>query len=61
MTVILKKGAQVRQIVKPIEGEIKRMDFDPETGVISYIIGWTDDEGDHEISLPSTSVEAVVA
>jgi hypothetical protein len=56
----IKQGATVRQIIKPIEGVVKRFAFDPAEGEVSYVIGWSDADGDHEVSLAADQVEEVV-
>lgn len=50
-------GQLVRQKVTPIEGTIKRFAFDPSTGVVSYIVGWSDADGDHERSFTADELE----
>lgn len=41
----LAKGTRVRQVVDPIEGDIKGFQVDQETGELQYLVEWEDAEG----------------
>ena len=41
-----KKGAQVRQRVVVIEGEVKDITFDADTGAFKYQVDYTDADGE---------------
>lgn len=40
-----KKGAPVRQIVKPITGNVEGFQVDQETGDLQVLVGWKDADG----------------
>ena len=40
------KGTQVKQIVKPIEGEVAGFQVDQESGELLVLVKWTDDSGE---------------
>jgi hypothetical protein len=56
-----KKDQKVRQIVSaPIEGEVKRFHFSPDTGEMQYQVHWTDAEGvEHQHAFNEDQIEAV--
>jgi hypothetical protein len=59
MSVQFKNGDTVRQVIAPIEGQVMRFAFDPQTGEIAYLVGWTDAEGNaHERSFAEDEIEA---
>jgi hypothetical protein len=41
------KGTKVKQIIKPVEGEVTGFTVDQETGDVQVLVAWTDDDGDH--------------
>lgn len=44
-----KKGAQVKQRVQIIEGEVKDVTFDADTDAFKYLVAYTDGDGEsHE-------------
>ena len=49
MSVKFKNGDTVRQVVAPIEGQVMRFAFDPQTGEIAYLVGGTDAEGNAHV------------
>ena len=59
MSVKFKNGDTVRQVIAPIEGQVMRFAFDPQTGEIAYLVSWTDAEGNaHERSFAEDEIEA---
>lgn len=58
MSAKFKAGTPVRQIVKPIEGVVKNFAFDPAEGVISYVVAFSDENGDHEVSFKADELES---
>ena len=58
MSVKFKNGDTVRQVIAPIEGQVMRFAFDPQTGEIAYLVSWTDAEGNaHERSFSEDEIE----
>ena len=53
------KGTQVKQIVKPIEGEVAGFAVDQETGDVQVLVTWTDDDGDHARYFKQDEIETV--
>ena len=43
---VIKKGTQVRQVIKPIEGVVAGFQVDGETGEVQYLVEWKTEEGD---------------
>ena len=42
----IKKGTQVRQVIKPIEGVVAGFQVDGETGEVQYLVEWKTEGGD---------------
>jgi hypothetical protein len=53
------KGAQVKQIVKPIEGEVAGFAVDQETGELQVLVTWTDEDGEHSRYFKQDEIESV--
>lgn len=54
------KGTQVRQVVPVIEGTVERFDVDQESGVLQYLVVWTDADGtQHEKYFRDGEIEIV--
>lgn len=54
-----KKGAQVKQRVQIIEGEVKDVTFDADTDAFKYLVAYTDDGGQtHERWFQHDEIEA---
>lgn len=53
------KGTQVKQIVKPIEGEVAGFSVDQETGDVQVLVKWTDDDGEHARYFKQDEIETV--
>ena len=53
------KGTQVKQIIKPIEGEVAGFSVDQETGDVQVLVKWTDDDGEHARYFREADIEAV--
>jgi hypothetical protein len=53
------KGTQVKQIIKPIEGEVAGFSVDQETGDVQVLVKWTDDDGEHARYFKQDEIETV--
>jgi hypothetical protein len=58
MSAAFKTGQAVEQKVNPIKGVVKSFAFDPDEGVISYIVAHSDEHGDHETSFKAHELQA---
>jgi hypothetical protein len=52
------KGTKVKQIIKPVEGEVTGFTVDQETGDVQVLVAWTDDDGEHARYFKETDLEA---
>lgn len=60
MALKFQNGDAVRQVVAPITGNVTRFAFNQDTGEITYFVGWTDADGDHERAFSEAEIEAQV-